>query len=144
MQQNHPRRRFLFWTFAAPLALSAGAAAAPQQGGPAPVRPPGQQHGAGMGSGGGPANPNANGTHDGGSINASTGGPAAPEPDPKEVLKANDKDIKSNVTKLADLAEALKKQVDATDSASVLSLSMVHKAEEIEKLAHHIALLARG
>jgi hypothetical protein len=144
MQQNHPRRHFLFWTLAAPLAFSASATAASQQGGPAPVRPPGQQHGAGQGYGGGPASAGANGTHDGGSINASTGGPAAPDPDPKEVLKANDKDMKSNVSRLADLAEELKKEVEATDSSSVLSLGMVHKAEEIEKLAHHIALLARG
>jgi hypothetical protein len=42
------------------------------------------------------------------------------------------------------LADELKKDVDATDSSNVLSLGMVHKAEEIEKLARHIASLARG
>jgi hypothetical protein len=60
------------------------------------------------------------------------------------VLKANDKDIKSNVLKLAELAEELKREVEKTDSANVLSLPMVHKAEEIERLAKHIATLARG
>lgn len=68
----------------------------------------------------------------------------APTPDRKEVLKANDKDIKSNVLKLAELAEELKREVEKTDSANVLSLPMVHKAEEIERLAKHIATLARG
>ena len=132
MLQNHSRRRFLLWTCAAPITLSASGAAVAQQGGPG-GRPPGEQH------------TNAtNTTMRNGSADASTGGPAAPDADPKAVLKANDKDIRSNVTKLESLAEDLKKEVDATDSASVLSLSMVHKAEEIEKLAHHIATLARG
>lgn len=69
---------------------------------------------------------------------------SAPTPDPKEVLKANDKDIKSNILRLSELAQQLKQEVEKTDSANVLSLPMVHKAEEIEKLAHHIATLARG
>ena len=69
---------------------------------------------------------------------------SAPAPDPKEVLKANDKDIKSNVLRLSELAQELKQEVEKTDSANVLSLPMLHKAEEIEKLAHHIASLARG
>jgi len=68
----------------------------------------------------------------------------APTPDKKEVLKANDKDIKSNVLRLAELAEELKREVEKTDSANVLSLPMVHKAEEIERLAKRIATLARG
>jgi len=68
----------------------------------------------------------------------------APNVDRKEVLKANDKDIKSNVLRLAELADDLKKEVEKTDSANVLSLPMVHKAEEIERLAKHIAMLARG
>jgi hypothetical protein len=67
-----------------------------------------------------------------------------PAPDPTVVLKANDKDMKQNVAKLAELAEDLKKEVTNTDSANVLSLELVHKAEEIEKLARRIASLARG
>ena len=43
-----------------------------------------------------------------------------------------------------ELAEDLKKEVDKTDSADVLSLQMVKKAEEIEKLARQIKNLARG
>lgn len=71
-----------------------------------------------------------------------------PEPttkiDPRRILKANQKDIKENVDRLVRLAEELKKEVDKTDSAEMLSLSLVRKAEEIEKLARHIKNLARG
>ncbi len=76
--------------------------------------------------------------------------PAAPEPetppkfDPRRLLKLNQKDIKRDVQRLFELAEELKKEVDKTDSAEVLSLSLVRKTEEIEKLAKHIRSLARG
>ena len=72
----------------------------------------------------------------------------APEPPAKQqqraMLKANQKDIKRDVQRLFELAEELKKEVEKTDSSEVLSLTLVHKAEEIEKLAKHIKGLARG
>lgn len=67
-----------------------------------------------------------------------------PAPDPNAVLKANQKNIKRDVQKLLELAQDLKKEVDKTDSAEILNLSLVHKAEEIEKLAHQIRTLAKG
>ena len=77
--------------------------------------------------------------------------PAGPPPDPaaaeaarKAMLKDNQKDIKKNVEKLYELASELKKQVDKTDSATVLSLELIHKAEEIEKLAKQIKDRAKG
>jgi len=62
----------------------------------------------------------------------------------KAVLEENQKDIKKNVEKLFDLASQLKEQVDKTDSTTTLSLALVKKAEEIEKLAHQIKERAKG
>src|ERR1700674_2516391 len=57
--------------------------------------------------------------------------PPSPDPDPHKVLKSYDKDIKKDIQKLLELAQELKKEVDKTDSAEVLNLSMMKKAEEI-------------
>ncbi|HYL09886.1 MAG TPA: hypothetical protein VEU31_04035 [Candidatus Acidoferrales bacterium] len=67
-----------------------------------------------------------------------------PKPDTHALLKENQKNIKRDVERLVELAEELKKEVDKTDSTDVLSLQMVKKAEEIEKLARQIKSLARG
>jgi hypothetical protein len=69
--------------------------------------------------------------------------PPAPKADPK-LLAANQTGIKTNVKRLAELAEELKKQVEETDATKVLSLDLIKKSQEIEKLAHQIATLARG
>ena len=66
------------------------------------------------------------------------------KPGTKAVLEENQKDIKKNVEKLFDLASQLKDQVEKTDSTSVLSLAMVKKAEEIERLARQIKERAKG
>ena len=66
------------------------------------------------------------------------------KPATKAILEENDKDIKKKIEKLFDLAGDLKAEVEKTDSAKVLSLAMVKKAEEIEKLAHDIKTRARG
>jgi hypothetical protein len=68
----------------------------------------------------------------------------APKIDPKVVLTHNQLEIKEATQKLFALASALKEQVNKTDSATVLSLPLVQKAEEIEKLAKQIKNLARG
>jgi hypothetical protein len=84
--------------------------------------------------------------------------PAPPDPSPdqddaspataksptKVLLEANEKDIKKNIDKLLQLATDLKEQVEKTDSSKVLSLDLIKKAEEIEKLAHDIKTRARG
>jgi hypothetical protein len=62
----------------------------------------------------------------------------------KAMLEANEKDIKKNIEKLYQLASDLKAEVEKTDSARVLSLAMVKKAEEIEKLARDIKTRAKG
>ena len=62
----------------------------------------------------------------------------------KTVLEQRQKDIKKDVEKLFDLATQLKTEVEKTDATAVLSLAMVKKAEEIEKLAKQISNHARG
>jgi hypothetical protein len=87
-----------------------------------------------------------------------SGRPPAPDPTPesdsplptpgksptKAILEANEKDIKKNIEKLYQLATDLKVEIEKTDSSQVLSLAMVKKAEEIEKLAHEIKTRAKG
>lgn len=67
-----------------------------------------------------------------------------PKLDPKLILEANQKEIKKNVEKLYDLAAELKAEVEKTDSVRVLSLAMLRKTEEIEKLAREIKSRAKG
>lgn len=66
------------------------------------------------------------------------------KPATKAILEANEKDIKKNVEKLYQLASELKAEVEKTDSTNVLSLAMLKKAEEIEKLAKDIKTRAKG
>jgi hypothetical protein len=68
----------------------------------------------------------------------------APKVTTKTILQANDKDLKKNVEKLYELASELKTEVEKTNSVQVLSLPMLKKAEEIEKLAKEIKSLAKG
>lgn len=70
---------------------------------------------------------------------------AVPSKSPtKVILEANEKDIKKNIEKLYELVTDLKAEVEKTDSSQVLSLALVKKAEEIEKLARDIKTRAKG
>ena len=69
--------------------------------------------------------------------------PDLPSPE-KQMLEENNKDIRKKVERLYQLATQLKAEVDKTDSAKVLSLNLVRKAEEIEKLAHDIKNRSKG
>jgi len=70
-------------------------------------------------------------------------GPPLPNAD-KKILEENDKDMKKKVDRLYQLASELKDQVDKTDSSKVLSLNLMKKAEEIEKLARDIKNRSKG
>jgi hypothetical protein len=70
--------------------------------------------------------------------------PAPMKSPTKALLEANEKDIKKNIEKLYQLASDLKAEVEKTDSSQFLSLAMVKKAEEIEKLARDIKTRAKG
>jgi len=69
--------------------------------------------------------------------------PNLPSPE-KLMLEANDKDIHKKVERLYKLASELKAEVDKTDSSKVLSMNLVKKAEEIEKLARDIKNRSKG
>jgi hypothetical protein len=62
----------------------------------------------------------------------------------KEILKQNKHQIEENVEKIYQLAGELKDEVEKTDAANTLSLPMIQKAEQIEKLAKQVKNLARG
>jgi hypothetical protein len=81
--------------------------------------------------------------------NPSSGQPpdneAPPPPDlDKKILENNEKDMKKKVEQLYQLAKELKDEVEKTDSTKVLSLNVLKKTEEIEKLAHDIRNRSKG
>ena len=76
--------------------------------------------------------------------NASTGIEAPSRPDPKVITRANQMEIKTDIAKLYEMVSELKEQIEKTDASSTLSLAVVKKAQEIEKLAKQIKNLARG
>ena len=83
-----------------------------------------------------------------GSQDASNGEGATPGNFPpnanKVMLEERQKNIKKDVEKLYDLASQLRSEVEKTDATTVLSLAMLKKAEEIEKLARQIKDRAKG
>ncbi len=62
----------------------------------------------------------------------------------KAILEERQKSIKKEVERLYDLASELKTEVEKTDSTTILSLAMLKKADEIEKLAKQIKDQAKG
>jgi hypothetical protein len=66
------------------------------------------------------------------------GDPDPVGPDQKAVDKQTQAEIKLEVQKLSELVGELKEQVDKSDATSTLSLSVVKKAQQIEKLAKQI------
>ncbi|HEV2522234.1 MAG TPA: hypothetical protein VGT24_07610 [Candidatus Acidoferrales bacterium] len=58
--------------------------------------------------------------------------------DPKEQLKEGQKTLRRDVDHLLQMAKDLKEETDKTKETDVLSLSLVKKAEDIEKLARQI------
>jgi hypothetical protein len=69
--------------------------------------------------------------------------PSLPNAD-KKILENNDKDMKKKVDRLYQLATELKAEAEKTDSSKVLSLNLMKKAEEIEKLARDIKNRSKG
>ena len=71
-------------------------------------------------------------------------GPQATGPDKKAIDRQNQQEIRADVTKLYEMVSELKDQIDKTNSTSTLSMSVVKKAQQIEKLAKQIKDLAKG
>jgi len=61
----------------------------------------------------------------------------------KDLLKSNFEQMKRDASELADLATALKEELNKSNE-NVLSLDIVDKADKIEKLARRIKGTARG
>src|SRR5579872_6704022 len=64
--------------------------------------------------------------------------------DPKAELQANQDTIRKDVARLSQLVAELQKGLSSDDTTKVLSLSVMRKAEAIEKLARQIRDLIRG
>jgi hypothetical protein len=64
--------------------------------------------------------------------------PLPPRANPKVQLKEDQKELRHDVDHLLQLAKDLKDESDKTPETDVLSLSLVKKAEDIEKLARQI------
>jgi len=116
---RNSRRKFMIalWALGVPLGILAGSAAAQA---PTPVQ---KRHP---------------------SLTDKDDDPDAPKVGSKTILEANQKDIKKSVERLFQLAGELKNEVEKTDSAQVLSLALLKKTEEIEKLARDIRSRAKG
>jgi hypothetical protein len=71
-----------------------------------------------------------------------------PDEEPKfdnhKMLMHNQEQIEQDIRRLYALATDLKKEVDATNSADILSVTLLQKADEVEKLAHQIKNLAKA
>ena len=73
--------------------------------------------------------------------------PNADDPDVskrKVIDQQNRNLIREDVAKLYEMASELKGEVEKTDASSTLSVSLVKKAQQIEKLAKEIKNLAKG
>lgn len=70
--------------------------------------------------------------------------PPAALPPTKAQLRQNQRDIRKDVDQLFSLAQELKNLADKNDAATELSVNLLQKTEEIEKLAKKIHDLARS
>ena len=77
--------------------------------------------------------------------------PTEPPPEPTRnprrdqiILKANRQAITKDVARMAELVDDLQKEFKQNDTTEILSLDVLRKSEEIEKLAKHIRDLVRG
>lgn len=75
---------------------------------------------------------------DASSSNGTDDVPLPPRADPKVQLKEDQKALRHDVDRLVQLVKDLKDESDKTPETEVLSLSLVKKAEDIEKLARQI------
>jgi hypothetical protein len=71
-------------------------------------------------------------------------GPDAPKFNNKDLLAANQKAIKKDVTRLNDLVQQMKMQLEDKSVKDVLPLDVLRETDEIERLARHVRSLIRG
>lgn len=71
-------------------------------------------------------------------------GPQPTTGEGRVVSLANQKELREDVSRLYGMVSDLKQQVERTNADSMLSVSLVKKAQQIEKLAKQIRGLAKG
>jgi hypothetical protein len=71
-------------------------------------------------------------------------GPDIKPPDKRTMDKQAQADVKADVEKLYALITELREEVQRSDVSSTLSLSVVNKAKQIEKLAKQVKERAKG
>jgi hypothetical protein len=71
-------------------------------------------------------------------------GPDQKPPDKRAMDKQAQADVKADVEKLYALISELREEVQKSDASSTLSLSVVNKAKQIEKLAKQVKDRAKG
>jgi hypothetical protein len=71
-------------------------------------------------------------------------GPDIKPPDKRTMDKQAQADVKADVEKLYALITELREEVQRSDVSSMLSLSVVNKAKQIEKLAKQVRERAKG
>jgi hypothetical protein len=69
---------------------------------------------------------------------------AATGPDQKSIDRAKQQELRTDVSKLYEMVSELKDLIEKTNTDSTLSLSVVKKAQQIEKLAKQIKEVAKG
>jgi hypothetical protein len=67
-----------------------------------------------------------------------------PPSDHKDIDPKKQEEIKADIQRLYELASELKEQAGKTDLNSMLPVSVVKEAQQIEKLAKHIKELSKG
>ncbi|MGC1106136.1 MAG: hypothetical protein WA876_06325 [Candidatus Acidiferrales bacterium] len=70
--------------------------------------------------------------------------PVPPSPPSKAQLRQNERDLRKDVDQLFSLAQDLKSLAAKSDASEELSVGLIQKTEEIEKLAKKIRDLARS
>jgi hypothetical protein len=91
-----------------------------------------------------PTNPKAKPYPNGRDPNAPPGLDEPRVVDQKALELQNQKKLRSDVAKLYEMVSDLKEQVEKTDASATFSVSLVKKAQQIEKLAKQIKDLAKG
>ena len=76
--------------------------------------------------------------------NAMTGIDDPSRPNPKAIERANQREIRADIAKLYEMVTELREEIEKTDATATLSISVVKKAQQIEKLAKQIKGLAKG
>jgi hypothetical protein len=71
-------------------------------------------------------------------------GPGPTGPDQKAINRQNQNQIREDVDKMYALVLELKQELTVTNTSSVLDISFVKKAQQVEKLAKQVKDLAKG